>query len=124
VDTPTEATAGELMPSSLPIVSRQVVFRGAIPHVQVFCASCACGGPFIPEVMREQKVFVCYLCEPCAEKWSPMLDTLLVPDEVFWARVKAEQLEREGRELTPLEIYEALKNSDHYLSKLARSRYA
>ena len=71
---------------------------------------------------EETKTFAFYLCAPCAEVWSPMAGTMLVPDEVFWQRVKDEQIAREGRELTADEVRIALTDPNHYLSMLAKDR--
>lgn len=118
----TEATAGELLPSSVPKVIRGVRFKDGIAMVPIYCANCGSDGGFVPEAAVLCKQFAFYLCEPCAEKWSPLVDTLCVPDEVVWELAKQEQLEREGRELTPAEIVEALKDEGHYLSKIAKER--
>jgi hypothetical protein len=58
----------------------------------------------------------------CAEKWAPLSGMMVIPDEVFWEKVKQEQIERHGRELTAVEIVEALKDEHHPLTKLARER--
>lgn len=114
----------DLLPSSVPREIRgRVAHKGAM-WIPLFCMNCGVAGPHVPEQAVQDKAYHGYLCEPCGEKWSPLFDTMLVPDEVFWARVKQEQLEREGRELQPYEVVEALKDGNHYLSKLARDRFA
>lgn len=87
--------------------------------IPIFCANCGADGGFIPE---ESKSFAFYLCESCGEKWEPLAGTMKVPTEVFWETVKQEQLEKYGRELTGLEVAEALKDEHHVLSLLAKDR--
>ena len=69
------------------------------------------------------KNFAFYLCEPCAEKWSPLADTALSPDEAFWKKVHEAQIEAFGRDLTPEEIVEALEDDSHILTKLCKDRH-
>lgn len=86
----------------------------------LFCASCGkAGGGSVPE---ENCDFAFYLCDPCALKMGPIENTYAVPDEVFFAKVRAAQIEEFGRELTPPEMVEALKDGGHILSKLASEK--
>ncbi len=110
----------EILPSSVPRETKNVVFREGVPWIPIFCANCSCDGGWIPE---ETKDFAFYLCVPCADKWEPLTGTMLVPDEVFWDKVNAAQIEKYGRILEPHEQIEELKIGDSMLSKLARERY-
>jgi len=85
--------------------------------VPIFCANCGAPGGWVPE---ETTTFAFYLCNSCAEKWSPLAGTMCMPDEVFWQKVKDAQIERYGRELTAPEIREALKDGDSILARLAK----
>ena len=85
--------------------------------VPIFCANCGAPGGWVPE---ETTTFAFYLCNSCAEKWSPLAGTLAVPDEVFWQKVKDAQIEKYGRELTREEIVAALEDQESALAKLAR----
>ena len=87
--------------------------------VPIFCANCGAPGGWVPE---ESTTFAFYLCNPCAEKWSPLAGTMAVPDEVFWQKVKDAQIEKYGRELTAPEVVEALKDENSILTKLAKDR--
>lgn len=109
-----------LLPSSVPTHITGTIFHDGIEWIKIYCANCGCDGGMVPE---ETKKFAFYLCDPCGAKWEPLANTMLVPDEVFWEKVKTEQLERYGRELQPFEVVEALKDDNHILSKLARDRY-
>jgi hypothetical protein len=66
--------------------------------------------------------YVGYLCDPCAETWSPLVGTMLVPDEVHAQIAAAEQLEWYGRVLAEHELAEVLKDGNSTLAKLARDR--
>lgn len=87
----------------------------------LFCANCGADGGRVQETDLPQQ-FAFYLCQPCADKYGQVAGTYMEPDAVFWEKVKQAQLEKFGRELEPFEVVEALKDSDHILSKLARER--
>lgn len=99
--------------------------RDLLDRVPVFCASCGCDSGYRVSGGIGHAFF---LCEDrpgqknCWAKWQHLVGMRPVPDEVFFERVKQAQLERDGRELGGHEVLEALTNSDHYLSKLARDR--
>lgn len=69
------------------------------------------------------KNFAFYLCVPCAEKWQPLVDTAVCPDEMFWRKIHDAQMEAFGRDLTEQEIIEALKDDEHILTKLCKDRH-
>ena len=92
---------------------------GAMSWVPIFCANCGADGGLVPE---EGCNFAFYLCQPCADRWSPLSETYVEPDAVFWAKLKDAQLEKYGRELTAPEIIEALKDENSIFSKLAKER--
>src|SRR5438105_4877335 len=84
------------------------LLKAFINYVPIFCANCGFdSGMLVPE----DSGFAFYLCDErgknCADRWEPLANTCLVPDEIFWQKVKEAQLEEYGRELTPEEIIEA-----------------
>jgi len=85
----------------------------------IFCANCGSEQGFVPE---ENCNFAFYLCTPCSENWTHLVGTHAVPDEVFWQRVREEQIEKYGRILAPGEIVEVLKDDSSSLSKLCKDR--
>ena len=109
----------EFLPDSRPKTQRNVVRLGQLNWVPIYCANCGADGGLVPE---ENCNFAFYLCIPCSEKWSPLVGTMMVPDEVFWQRVKDEQLSKYGRELTPEEMVEVLTNERSTLSLLCKDR--
>lgn len=120
----------DLLPTSVPRVHKNVKWHNGMNWVPIFCANCGAPGGMVPEATADHSLggFAFYLCDinqnDCAGKWSPLAGTLMVPDEVFWARVKATQLDEFGRELTVEEIVEALQDPTNPLAKLANDRYS
>lgn len=90
---------------------------GKIPHVRFYCANCLKVYQLVPE---ENCTFAFWLCNPCVEKHGAVAGTYVMPDEVFWASVRAEQQERYGCQLNPYELSEVLKHENNSLNKLVR----
>ena len=66
----------------------------------VFCANCGADGGLVPE---ECTTFLFYLCNTCAQTWGQVAGTMLMPDEVFFARLQAAQLDEYGHYLSDRE---------------------
>jgi len=115
----------EILPNCIATRSeRSVVWANGMKWLPLFCANCGKEGGMVLETdWNRVKNFAFYLCDPCAEKWSPLADVAISPDEAFWKKVQAVQQEEFGRELTEAELIEALKNDDHVLTKLCKDRY-
>jgi hypothetical protein len=95
------------------------VVMNRLNWVPIFCANCGAPGGWVPE---DTTTFAFYLCNPCAEKWSPLAGTMAVPDEVFWQKVRDAEMEQYGRVLSTPEVIEALNDPESVLSKLAKER--
>ena len=99
---------------------RERVYRAGQTWIPVFCASCGRDdGQMIPEANRD---FAFYLCELCAERHGSLDGVEMIPDAVWFERVKNAQIEEHGRELQPRELADQLSNPDSPLSLLARDR--
>jgi hypothetical protein len=85
----------------------------------IFCANCGKPGGYVPQ---ETTTFAFYLCNPCAEKWSPLAGTMQVPDEVFWEKVRQAEIEQYGHVLSTPELLKALEEGDSALAKLAKDK--
>src|SRR5579862_9363720 len=109
----------ELLPDSRTKVQKKIVRIGLMNWVPIFCANCGADGGMVPE---ENCNFAFYLCEPCSEKWTPLVGTFMVPDEVFWEKVREEQIEKFGRLLEAHELVEILKDENNSLTKLCKDR--
>jgi hypothetical protein len=123
---PTELGSADVLPNCIAREVRGAIECDGMQMVPVFCGNCGCDSHH--RVSAETIKHAFYLCEDgpgqrnCAAKWQHLAGTHAVPDEVFFERVKQAQLEKDGRFLSVAETVEALKDSDHYLSKLARDR--
>lgn len=71
----------------------------------VFCANCGVRGPDVP---AENMTFAFWLCDKqingCFERFGAIAGTMVMPDQVFWQKIKEESLEHYGRELTHEEL--------------------
>lgn len=109
----------------LPVCTTREV-RGRIQINGVWCIPCYCMNCGKQHGYRNEpdasSGYVGYLCDLCAERWSPLVGTMLVPDEAFAQIATAEMLEKYGRVLSDAEQHEVLKDGNSTLAKLARSR--
>lgn len=97
-------------------------FRGVgmINWVPIYCANCGKPNGYVPE---ENMDFVFWLCDRCSRtSVAQEAGVALVPDEVFWQKVKYEQLEKYGRVLSPAELATVADSTTTPLSKLLRDR--
>jgi len=87
--------------------SRLKTTKGAKPSktlgwwVPVFCAICGVPYGYVPE---ENCSFACWLCNDCSDTYGTIFGMMLMPDEVFWKKVEAAQIEKYGRPLNKLEL--------------------
>lgn len=82
--------------------------------VPVFCAVCGIPYGYVPE---ENCSFACWLCNSCSEAHGRIFGTMVMPDEVYWEKVREYQIEKYGRLLN---VEEA--STDERLQKLLRER--
>lgn len=91
--------------------------------VPIFCANCGAPGGMVPE---ENMTFAFYLCDEraknCVAKWNHLASTYVMPDEVFWAKVREAQVEKYGRELSVPEQKDLVKDDSSILAKLGKER--
>lgn len=85
--------------------------------VPLACASCGADGGVVPE---QNTTFAFWLCTPCSETYGEIAGTLSIPDEVFWQRVRDEQTEAFGRQLTPGELAIVAQEDTSPLATLIR----
>jgi hypothetical protein len=74
--------------------------KGLIPSkvgnwVPIFCANCGKPGGAVPE---HTTTFAFYLCDGCVETYGAIANTLMVPDEIFWKELAAEQEAKRQKE--------------------------
>lgn len=87
--------------------------------IPIFCANCGSEGGIVPQ---EHCTFAFWLCNNCVEKHGVPAGTMAVPDELFWAKVRQEQMESHGRLLTDLELAKVLEADASPLAMLLKSR--
>jgi hypothetical protein len=91
----------DLLPDSRAKNTTGRIFRGSQAWVPIFCANCGREAGLCPE---ENMTFLFYQCEPCARTYGAIAGTMSMPDEVFYEKLKQEQLASHGRYLTELEL--------------------
>jgi hypothetical protein len=116
---------GDILPNCIALRNeKSVVWGNGMKWLPTFCANCGKEGGMVLQTDWERvKNFAFYLCDPCADKWAPMANTGLAPDEVFWRKLHEAQLEAFGRDLTEEEIVEALRDDESIITKLVKDRY-
>lgn len=65
--------------------------------------------------------FMFYLCNKCAETHGAIAGTMLMPDEVFFEKLRQEQLAAYGRYLTQEELDQVVTSADTPLAKLLKA---
>lgn len=65
--------------------------------------------------------FLFYLCNKCAETYGSIAGTMMMPDEVFFEKLKQEQIAAYGRYLTQQEIAAVMEAGASPLARLLRS---
>jgi len=114
-----------LLPNSIAQRNEKtVVWANGMKWLPIFCANCGVQHGQVLETDWERvKNFAFCLCDACAQKWSPLVDTMMAPDEAFWRKFHAVQMDEFGRELTEAELVEALKDDNHVIAKLCKDRH-
>jgi hypothetical protein len=86
--------------------------------VPVFCANCGADGGMCPE---ENMNFLFYLCNKCFETHGQIAGTMVMPDEVFFEKLKQEQMASYGRYLTQDELRAVVEADASPLATLLKS---
>jgi len=66
--------------------------------------------------------FVFYLCPPCFADCGELTNTMVMPDELFWEKIKQEQIEQYGRFLPEAELSEVIAADASPLATLIKDR--
>jgi hypothetical protein len=91
----------DILPDCRAKEAKDRIFTPIGAWVPVFCANCGVDGGSCPE---ENMTFIFYLCKKCAETYGKIAGTMLMPDEVFFEKLKQEQLASHGKFLTQEEL--------------------
>lgn len=106
-----------VLPDSRARKGSTILMGPAGAWVPVFCANCGADGGMVPEA---NMTFAFYLCQACAETYGAIAGTMMMPDQVFWERLKQEQLEAHGRFLTEQELVTIVEADSTPLAKLVK----
>jgi hypothetical protein len=109
----------DLLPDCRSRTPRGVALGVAGLWEPVFCANCGADGGLVP---AENMTFLFYLCNTCAETYGQIAGLMLMPDEVFFAKLAEAQLERYGRYLTPMEWAAIGEDPSHPLWTLLKEQ--
>ena len=91
----------ELLPDCRARETKNRIYSPIGNWVPVFCANCGRDGGSCPE---ENMTFMFYLCGKCAETYGQIAGTMMMPDEIFFEKLKQEQMESYGHYLTQSEF--------------------
>lgn len=85
--------------------------------VPIFCANCGKEGGV---VTQEHCTYAFWLCDLCFERCGKLTGMLVVPDSVFWEKVRNEQLEAFGRLLSHEEMERVVREDSTPLATLIK----
>ena len=108
----------DLYPSSIPKVTRGLIYHLGINWKPIYCANCGVDAGLIPE----DATCAFSLCDDCGQVHGVPPGMMQLPDEAHWSKVNDAQLEKYGRVLDPLEQLDELRDPDSMLSKLVRDK--
>lgn len=107
----------KVLPDSRCLAPKGLIRSKMGAWVPIFCASCGKEGGMVPE---ENMTFVFWLCRPCGEKCGDIAGMMMMPDEVFWEKVKQEQLAVYDRLLTDRELMSIVEEGTTSLATLIK----
>ena len=108
----------DILPDSRAKIAKNRIFTPGGAWVPVFCANCGKDGGSCPE---ENMTFLFYICAKCNETYGEIAGTMMMPDEVFFAKLKQEQMESYGHYLTEAELVTVVQEDASPLATLLKS---
>src|SRR6185295_9971847 len=109
----------EILPDSRARETKGRIFSTCGSWVPVFCANCGVRGGSCPE---ENMTFLFYICPKCFERYGAITGTMVMPDEVFFEKLKQEQLASHGRFLDEKELVQVVQEDASPLATLIKGR--
>ena len=109
----------DILPDSRLARSVGMKQMGGIWWVPIYCAFCGAEGGLVPE---ENTTFVFWMCNSCFKTHGEITNLYVMPDEVFWEKVKQEQLTEFGRFLTEQELVQVVEADASPLATLIKQR--
>ena len=89
--------------------------------IPIYCANCHAEGGI---VLEENVTFAFWLCDSCGERYGQIAGMMMMPDQVFWERLKQEQMATYGRYLTEPELLAIVEAGASPLATLLTERRA
>lgn len=83
----------------------------------IFCANCGADGGMVPEGAMTS---VFWLCNSCFQTMGEITNTMVMPDEVFFAKVQQEAHEMFGRDLNEQELIRVVEEDASPLATLLK----
>jgi hypothetical protein len=84
-----------------PVLDNGVIRTIRLELEPIFCASCGRPNGYVP---KDVLSWVCWLCRECSAKYGEDASHMLASDELFWADVASEMLDRFGHVLNQAEL--------------------
>jgi hypothetical protein len=106
-----------VLPDSRARQTRGRIFTNAGVYVPIFCANCGVESGSCPE---ENMSFLFYLCQKCFETHGHITGLMVMPDEVFFQKLKDEQLASYGHYLTQDELKAVVEEDASPLATLLK----
>jgi len=117
VEPPRIATPADVLPESRAREIKGRIFTANGVWIPIFCANCGVGVGLVPE---EGMTFVFWLCRKCEETHGEVAGMMRMPDEVFWEKLKQEQLAHFGYYPTQEELAKVLEEDASPLATLLK----
>lgn len=108
----------DILPDSRAKETKNRLFTASGVWVPVFCANCGADGGRCPE---ENMTFIFYMCQKCADTYGPITGHMMMPDEVFFEKIRDEQMEAHGRFLSEQELVMCVLEDASPLATLLKS---
>jgi hypothetical protein len=114
----TNLSKADVLPDSRARDTKGRIFTTGGAWIPVFCANCGVNGGSCPE---ENMTFMFYLCQKCFETHGAITGTMIMPDEVFFEKLKQEQMASYGHYLSQQEIAAVVEEDASPLATLLKS---
>lgn len=109
----------DVLPDSRARDSRGAIMTPMGYMVPIFCANCGVKGGL---TFEENMTFLFWQCNPCFAKYGQLTNTMVMPDEVYWQKLRDEQMERYHRLLSNEELLSIVEADATPLATLIKTQ--
>ena len=117
IEPPKAAAPADVLPESRARETKGRIFTANGVWIPIFCANCGIEGGKVPE---EGMTFAFWLCRKCEITYGKVTGVMCLPDEVFWEKLKQEQLAHFGYYPTQEELAKVLEEDASPLATLLK----